>query len=118
VAQRLVRRFALTVQNLTHPSRRFKGAGLGAADSPGTWRRGRGWHVSILAIWGGSARGLLDIDDTVREIIYGTITQLHRYLRNFASFRVAAIEGNNWLDYSRRSLAVVQCLVCKPLSET
>jgi type II secretory ATPase GspE/PulE/Tfp pilus assembly ATPase PilB-like protein len=38
---------------------------------------------------------LLDIDDRVREIIYeGTITQLHRYLKeiNFASFRTAAIE--------------------------
>ena len=38
---------------------------------------------------------LLDIDDTVREIIYeGTITQLHRYLKeiNFASFHTAAIE--------------------------
>lgn len=38
---------------------------------------------------------LLDIDDTVRELIYeGTMTQLHQYLRqiNFASFRIAAIE--------------------------
>jgi type II secretory ATPase GspE/PulE/Tfp pilus assembly ATPase PilB-like protein len=38
---------------------------------------------------------VLDIDDAVRELIYeGTLTQLHRYLRetNFASFRVAAIE--------------------------
>jgi type II secretory ATPase GspE/PulE/Tfp pilus assembly ATPase PilB-like protein len=38
---------------------------------------------------------VLDIDDTVREIIYeGTITQLNRYLKeiDFASFRKAAIE--------------------------
>ncbi len=36
---------------------------------------------------------LLDIDDQVREIIYeGTMTQLHRYLREikFASFGMAA----------------------------
>ena len=38
---------------------------------------------------------LLDIDETVQEIIYeGSITQLHQYLKNisFSSFRVAAIE--------------------------
>lgn len=38
---------------------------------------------------------LLNVDDTVRQIIYeGTMTQLHRYLGeiNFDSFRKAAIE--------------------------
>jgi len=71
----------------------------------------------------GGARGLLDIDDTVREIIYeGTITQLHRYLRKLTLplFVWRQLKGNNWLDYSRRSLAVVprSALYSKPLSET
>ena len=38
---------------------------------------------------------LIDIDDRMREIIYeGTMTHLHRYLReiNYSSFRNAAIE--------------------------
>jgi type II secretory ATPase GspE/PulE/Tfp pilus assembly ATPase PilB-like protein len=38
---------------------------------------------------------LLNIDDTVRQLIYeGTMTQLHRYLNQikFDSFRMAAIE--------------------------
>jgi type II secretory ATPase GspE/PulE/Tfp pilus assembly ATPase PilB-like protein len=61
------------------------------------WRRGRGcsrcFHSGYLGRE--SIVELLDIDDTVRELIYeGTITQLHRYLResNFASFRIAAVE--------------------------
>jgi len=85
--------FALTVQNLhTHPGG-FKGAGLGRQILPGTWR-GRGCQACFNSGWGGRRSELLDIDDTVREIYEGTITQLHRYLReiNFASFRVAALK--------------------------
>jgi len=86
--------FALTVQNL-HPSGGFKGAGAWA-DFPGTWRRGRGCQACFNSGYLGREAlvELLDIDDTVREIIYEGTTQLHRYLReiNFASFRVAAIE--------------------------
>lgn len=64
---------------------------------PGGWRRGRGCSMCFNSGYLGREAivELLDIDDTVREIIYeGTITQLHRYLKeiNFASFRVAAIE--------------------------
>ncbi len=61
------------------------------------WRRGRGCSRCFNSGYLGREAivELLDIDDTVREIIYeGTITQLNRYLReiNFASFRIAAIE--------------------------
>ena len=64
---------------------------------PGAWRRGQGCSKCFNSGYLGREAivELLDIDDTVREIIYeGTITQLNRYLReiNFASFRIAAIE--------------------------
>jgi hypothetical protein len=68
----------------------------GQAANSARWRRVEVvLGASILAFWDGSGRRVADIDDTVRELIYeGTMTQLHRYLREikFASFRVAAIE--------------------------
>ncbi|MBW4647409.1 MAG: GspE/PulE family protein [Kastovskya adunca ATA6-11-RM4] len=59
------------------------------------WRKGRGCDKCFNSGYLGREAivELLDIDDQVREIIYdGTITQLHRYLResHFASFGVAA----------------------------
>ena len=64
---------------------------------PGKWQRGRGCSMCFNSGYLGREAivELLDIDDQVREIIYeGTITELHRYLKeiNFASFRTAAIE--------------------------
>lgn len=61
-----------------------------------TWRKGKGCNACFNSGYLGREAiiELLDIDDTVREIIYeGTMTQLHRYLRdiNFASFRNSAI---------------------------
>ena len=63
----------------------------------GSWQRGRGCSMCFNSGYLGREAivELLDIDDTVRELIYeGTMTQLHRYLAsiNFASFRIAAIE--------------------------
>jgi type II secretory ATPase GspE/PulE/Tfp pilus assembly ATPase PilB-like protein len=63
----------------------------------GTWQRGRGCSMCFNSGYLGREAlvELLDIDDTVRELIYeGTMSQLHRYLRetNFASFRIGAIE--------------------------
>lgn len=99
VAQRLVRRVCLHCAEPYTPSEAdLKVLGLGGQQiQPGTWRRGRGCKACFNSGYLGREAlvELLDIDDTVREIIYeGTMTQLHRYLGeiNFASFRVAAIE--------------------------
>ncbi|MGK7924277.1 MAG: GspE/PulE family protein [Spirulina sp.] len=61
------------------------------------WRKGKGCNMCFESGYLGREAivELLDVDDTVREIIYdGTMTQLHRYLKKikFASFRIAAIE--------------------------
>ena len=61
------------------------------------WRRGKGCNMCFESGYLGREAivELLDVDDTIREIIYdGTMTQLHRYLKKikFASFRIAAIE--------------------------
>ena len=60
------------------------------------WRKGRGCNKCFNSGYLGREAivELLDVDDRVREIIYeGTMTQLHRYLREvqFASFGVAAM---------------------------
>ncbi len=65
-----------------------------------SWRKGRGCNMCFDSGYLGREAivELLEIDDTVREIIYdGTMTQLHRYLRkiNFASFRISALEKVN-----------------------
>ena len=99
VAQRLVRRVCPHCAEPYTPSEAdLKVLGLGGQQiQPGTWRRGRGCKACFNSGYLGREAlvELLDIDDTVREIIYeGTMTHLHRYLGeiNFASFRVAAIE--------------------------
>ena len=61
------------------------------------WKRGKGCEKCFNSGYLGREAivELLDVDDTVREIIYdGTMTQLHRYLKeiNFVSFRISAIE--------------------------
>jgi type II secretory ATPase GspE/PulE/Tfp pilus assembly ATPase PilB-like protein len=61
------------------------------------WRKGKGCNMCFESGYLGREAivELLDVDDTIREIIYdGTMTQLHRYLKKikFASFRIAAIE--------------------------
>ena len=99
VAQRLARRVCSHCAEPVHPT----DVELQVLDlepeqvKPGAWRRGQGCSKCFNSGYLGREAivELLDIDDTVREIIYeGTITQLNRYLReiNFASFRVAAIE--------------------------
>lgn len=61
------------------------------------WRIGRGCSNCFHSGYSGREAivELLDVDDTVRELIYeGTMTQLQRYLKQngFVSFRTAAIE--------------------------
>ena len=65
--------------------------------NPQNWRKGRGCAMCFNSGYLGREAivELLDIDDTVRQLVYeGTLTQLQRYLREakFASFRIAAIE--------------------------
>jgi len=99
VAQRLARRVCPhCAEPYTPTEGELRVLGLSAQQIlPGTWRRGRGCSMCFNSGYLGREAiiELLDIDDTVREIIYeGTITQLHRYLKeiNFSSFRSAAIE--------------------------
>lgn len=99
VAQRLVRRVCSHCAEAYTPTEADLRA-LGLEQNQVTlqgWQRGRGCSACFNSGYLGREAivELLDIDDTVREIIYeGTITQLHRYLKeiNFASFRIAAIE--------------------------
>jgi type II secretory ATPase GspE/PulE/Tfp pilus assembly ATPase PilB-like protein len=61
-----------------------------------TWRHGRGCSKCFNSGYLGREAiiELLDVDDTIRHIVYeGTMTQLHRHLResDFESFRTAAI---------------------------
>jgi type II secretory ATPase GspE/PulE/Tfp pilus assembly ATPase PilB-like protein len=99
VGQRLVRRVCPHCSEPYTPTEAdLKVLGLGRDQiRPGAWRQGRGCSMCFNSGFLGREAivELLDIDDRVRELIYeGTITQLHRYLReiNFASFRLAAIE--------------------------
>jgi len=99
VAQRLVRRICPDCAQPHMPtSEELQALGLELQETdPAKWRRGKGCARCFNSGYLGreAVVELLDIDDTVRELIYeGTITQLHRYLReiNFASFRLAAIE--------------------------
>lgn len=64
--------------------------------SSSKWRKGRGCAKCFNSGYMGREAiiELLDVDDTVRQIIYeGTVTQLHHYLQEtgFESFRKAAI---------------------------
>lgn len=99
VGQRLVRRVCPHCSEPYTPTEAdLKVLGLGRDQiRPGAWRHGRGCSMCFNSGFLGREAivELLDIDDRVRELIYeGTITQLHRHLReiNFASFRLAAIE--------------------------
>ncbi len=99
VAQRLVRRVCPSCAEPYTPKEedlQLLGLEPNQANSD-KWRRGRGCSMCFNSGFLGREAivELLDIDNAVREIIYeGTLTQLHRYLReiNFASFRVASIE--------------------------
>ncbi len=96
VAQRLVRRVCLHCAAPYTPTAHDLKV-LGIQQRFGTWRKGVGCPACFNSGYLGREVivELLDIDETVQEIIYeGSITQLHQYLKNisFASFRVAAIE--------------------------
>ncbi|AFZ31244.1 type II secretion system protein E (GspE) [Gloeocapsa sp. PCC 7428] len=99
VAQRLVRRVCPHCSEPYTPTEadlRVLGIDSQHAHN-GQWRKGRGCGICFNSGFLGreAVVELLDVDDTVREIIYeGTVTQLHRYLReiHFASFRTAAVE--------------------------
>jgi general secretion pathway protein E len=99
VAQRLVRRVCPHCAEPYQPTAAdFKVLSLPAdAENTGLWQKGRGCAKCFNSGYLGREAiiELLDVDDTVREIIYeGTMTQLHRYLKeiSFVSFRLSAIE--------------------------
>lgn len=100
VAQRLVRRVCPHCGEAYTPNEedlRRLGLEQQHINSKSSWRKGKGCGACFNSGYLGREAivELLDIDDTVRDLIYeGTMTQLHRYLRetNFASFRTAAIE--------------------------
>ncbi|HEY9670621.1 MAG TPA: GspE/PulE family protein [Waterburya sp.] len=96
VAQRLVRRVCpYCAQPHTPTDKELQVLGLQNHTNVGTWKRGKGCDKCFNSGYLGREAivELLDVDDQVREIIYeGTMTELHRYLREikFASFGVAA----------------------------
>lgn len=99
IAQRLVRKVCPYCTELYTPTETDLNVfNLTLAEaSPKAWRQGRGCSKCFHSGYLGREAiiEVLDIDDTVRQIIYeGTTTQLHHYLSksNFVSFRVAAIE--------------------------
>lgn len=106
VAQRLVRKVCPHCGEPYTPTEadlRKLGLQLEEANPPlakggqGGWRRGKGCQACFNSGYLGREAmvELLNVDDTVRQLIYeGTMTQLHRYLNEikFDSFRVAAIE--------------------------
>ncbi len=96
VAQRLVRRVCFHCAAPYTPTPRDLKV-LGLQQKFGMWRKGVGCQACFNSGYLGREVivELLDIDETVQEIIYeGSMTQLHQYLKNisFSSFRVAAIE--------------------------
>ncbi len=99
VAQRLVRRICPhCAESHTPTETELQVLGLTLSQAnPDSWRRGRGCSQCFNSGYFGREAivELLDVDEVVREIIYeGTMTQLHRYLKeiNFVSFRVSAID--------------------------
>ncbi|MBW4575364.1 MAG: GspE/PulE family protein [Aphanothece sp. CMT-3BRIN-NPC111] len=99
VAQRLVRRVCPhCAQPYTPTEKELQVLGLVRKEANlDSWRRGKGCSQCFNSGYLGREAivELLNVDETVREIIYeGTMTQLHRYLKeiNFVSFRMSAIE--------------------------
>ncbi len=98
VAQRLVRRVCSDCAEPYTPTEsdlKVLGLELDQAN-PKNWRKGRGCIKCFNSGYLGREAiiELLNVDETVRQIIYeGTMTQLHRYLNeiSFDSFRTAAI---------------------------
>lgn len=97
VAQRLVRRVCPHCAEPYKPTKaELQVLGLKPEQADlSQWQRGRGCNKCFNSGYLGREAivELLDIDDRVREIIYeGTMTQLHRYLREskFDSFAMAA----------------------------
>ncbi len=98
VAQRLVRRVCPHCAQPYSPTEAdLRVLGLERDQAhPDQWRKGQGCAKCFNSGFLGREAiiELLNIDDTLRQIIYeGTMTQLNRYLSetNFDSFRVAAI---------------------------
>ncbi|QZZ20077.1 type II/IV secretion system protein [Leptothermofonsia sichuanensis E412] len=99
VAQRLVRKICPHCAEPYQPTEAdLKVLGIEWEQAnTGQWRRGKGCSRCFNSGFLGREAiiELLNVDDTIRHIIYeGTMTQLHRYLNEsgFDSFRVAAIE--------------------------
>jgi type II secretory ATPase GspE/PulE/Tfp pilus assembly ATPase PilB-like protein len=99
VAQRLVRKICPHCSEPYRPTEDdLKALNLTLAEAkPKAWRRGKGCSRCFDSGYLGREAiiELLNVDDTVRQIIYeGTSTQLNHCLNenNFDSFRVAAIE--------------------------
>jgi len=97
VAQRLVRRVCPHCAEPYNPTKaELQVLGLKPEQVDlSQWRRGRGCNKCFNSGYLGREAivELLDVDDRVREIIYeGTMTQLHRYLKEskFDSFGIAA----------------------------
>lgn len=124
VAQRLVRRVCPHCGEPHTPTEadlRVLGIDWDQANAS-QWRKGKGCSACFNSGYLGREAivELLDVDDTVREIVYeGTITQLRRYLQetNFASFRTAAVEKvTSGLTTIEEVLRVIprSSLYCKP----
>jgi type II secretory ATPase GspE/PulE/Tfp pilus assembly ATPase PilB-like protein len=99
VAQRLVRKVCPhCAQSYTPTEADLRKLGLTKEEAnPKAWRQGKGCSKCFNSGYLGREAivELLNVDDTVRELIYeGTMTQLYRYLgqSKFDSFRMAAIE--------------------------
>jgi type II secretory ATPase GspE/PulE/Tfp pilus assembly ATPase PilB-like protein len=99
VAQRLVRRVCPHCSEpYTPTAEELQVLGLRWEDAtPESWRKGVGCANCFNSGYSGREAivEILDIDETVQELIYeGTMTQLHRYLQQagFTSFRSSAID--------------------------
>ncbi len=98
-AQRLIRKICpVCGEHYTPTPEELQPLGLDPQQiGEGQWRRGRGCMKCFNSGYLGreAVIELIDVDDTVREIIYeGTMTQLQNYLerQKYNSFREAAIE--------------------------
>jgi type II secretory ATPase GspE/PulE/Tfp pilus assembly ATPase PilB-like protein len=126
VAQRLVRRVCPhCAEPYTPTEADLKVLGLDWDEAqPQQWRRGKGCPKCFNSGYLGreAVIELLNVDETVRQIIYeGTMTQLHHHLNEnrFESFRVAAINkviaGLTTIEEVRRVLPQ-SALYKKPVS--